>query len=66
MTLGHFLRAAAICGGPEERAMLQRYLERRLDGVQKRKPENAEGTETARAVQARTALNSQPTLRREP
>lgn len=66
MTLGHFLRAAAICGGPKERAMLQRYLERRLDGARERKSEDAQGTETARAAQARTALNSQPTVRREP
>lgn len=46
--------------------MLQRYLERRLDSVQERKSEDAQGTETARAVQAKTALNSQATVRREP
>ena len=64
MTLGHFLKAAALSGRPEDLAALQIYPDLRRVG--ERKSEDEEGGETPRAKGAMTALNPESTLRREP
>ena len=64
MTLGHFLRAAALCGGPTEQAMLRSYLERRTRG--ERTSEAGQDGRTTRTQGAKTASNSESTSRREP